>query len=71
MAKCPNCGSTAQVRVLTTEYQENGWEMEVIRYCTCGCGETFTATSLYASDGFEIVAPFPRKRLQEQLFGKG
>jgi hypothetical protein len=45
--------------------------MEVIRYCTCGCGETFTATSLYASDGFEIVAPFPRKRLQEQLFGKG
>lgn len=71
MANCPNCGSTAQVRVQTTQYQEDGWEIEVIRYCTCGCGETFTATSRYVSDGFETVNPFPRKRLQEQLFGKG
>lgn len=71
MANCPNCGSTAQVRVKSTQYQEDGWEIEVTRYCICGCGETFTATSHYVSDGFETVNPFPRKLLQEQLFGKG
>lgn len=71
MANCPNCGSTAQVTVQTTDYQENGWEMDVIRYCTCGCGETFTATSRYVSDGFETVNLFPRKRLIELFYGGG
>lgn len=55
MAKCPWCGSEAQVEVLATEYIENGWEMEVLRHCECGCGTTFVAKSWYKSDGCEDV----------------
>jgi transcriptional regulator NrdR family protein len=71
MAHCPNCGSSAQVKVESKQYREDEWGIEVIRYCICGCGETFTATSHYINDRFEIIKPFSRKRLQEQLFGKG
>ena len=42
MIKCPNCGSTAQVRVRSTvdTYDEKG-NHEKIYHCDCGCGEDF------------------------------
>ena len=55
MAKCPWCGSEAQVKVVATEYIENGWDIEVQRHCECGCGTTFVAKSWYKSDGYEDV----------------
>lgn len=55
MAKCPWCGSEAQIEVVATEYIENGWEMEVLRHCECGCGTIFVAKSWYKSDGCEDV----------------
>lgn len=66
MARCPNCGSSAQVKVKSTQYQENGWEIEVTRYCICGCGETFTATSHYTSDGFETTKTLTRETFWER-----
>lgn len=47
MARCPNCGSSAQPRVITTEYNEDGWMIEVVRTYKCGCGQKFTGTSFY------------------------
>ena len=55
MIKCPNCGSSAQPKVVSTEYHENGWEIEVVRYYVCGCGEKFIGLSCYHSEGYEIV----------------
>lgn len=55
MIKCPNCGSTAQIEILKTEYKEDGAIIEVIRYYRCGCGREFTTSSLYQWDGFEFI----------------
>ena len=49
MARCPNCGSTAQPKLLATEYNEDGWSIEVVRYYICGCGETFRIIKLNKS----------------------
>jgi hypothetical protein len=54
--KCPNCGSTAQVRLSKTEYNEDGWTIEVIRIYTCGCGCKFKGVSYYhCEDAHEDV----------------
>lgn len=70
--KCPVCGSTAQPKLMTTEYNENGWTIEVVRYYICGCGATFTGKSYHhCQEACEIVEPYSRKKLQEKLFGRG
>lgn len=53
--RCPNCGSSAQSKVVSTEYHEDGWDIEVVRHYVCGCGEKFIGISYYRSDGCEIV----------------
>ena len=64
MTKCPNCGSSAQVRVTDTEYIEDGWEIEVVRTYKCGCGCGFTGTSYYhCQECYEIVEKLPIKHL--------
>ena len=42
MSKCPNCGSTAQVRECSSVdiYEDNGKHTKVIHY-QCGCGHSF------------------------------
>ena len=43
MIKCPNCGSTAQIRLQKIEEQElNCYTIEVTRTYKCGCGEVLT-----------------------------
>ncbi len=69
--KCPNCGSTAQVRCLTTNYQEVDAQIGAIRYCVCGCGETFIYTELFKFTGESMTASVPRSRIQQMLYGKG
>ena len=71
MMQCPNCGSSAQMKVQRTEYIEDGWTIKVIRYYICGCGETSIGTSYYRSDGDETVTPYSRHNLQQKLFGRG
>lgn len=41
MIKCPNCGSSAQVKVIKVEFKEDS--RGPIRYITyeCGCGHIF------------------------------
>jgi hypothetical protein len=56
MVKCPNCGSSAQPKVVATEYIENGWTIEVVRTYKCGCGQMFTGTSYHTcQECYEIV----------------
>lgn len=71
MVKCPNCGSTAQMKVQRTEYIEDGWTIKVVRYYICGCGETAIGISYYHSDGDELITHYPRHNLQQKLFGRG
>ena len=42
IAKCPHCGSTAQVRERSTVdiYDEEGKHTKIV-HCDCGCGEDF------------------------------
>lgn len=53
--RCPNCGSSAQPKVLSTEYHEDGWEIEVVRHYKCGCGAHFVGKSYYNCEGYEII----------------
>jgi hypothetical protein len=55
--RCPNCGSSAQLKVVFTEYNEDGWKIEVVRHYVCGCGEKFVGLSYYNCEGDEIVEP--------------
>ena len=64
MTRCPNCGSSAQLKVTETEYNEDGWEIEVVRTYKCGCGCGFTGTSYYhCQECYEIVEKLPEKHL--------
>ena len=68
MSKCPKCGSTAQPTLLATEYNEDGWDIEVVRYYVCGCGETFIGRSYYkCEDGYEFTTHYPKANLQEKI----
>ena len=71
MNKCPNCGSTAQMKVQRTEYIEDGLTIKVVRYYICGCGETLVGNSYYHSDGDELITHYSRHNLQQKLFGRG
>lgn len=54
--KCPNCGSSAQLKVQSTEYIEDGWEITAVRTYECGCGCRFKGTSVYiCQECYEII----------------
>lgn len=55
MIKCPNCGSTAQVKYLKGKFEEDGEQICAIRKYRCGCGEIFHTTEYYYSDDCEEV----------------
>lgn len=53
MIKCPNCGSTAQVRVIDVEFEED--PCGAIRYKTYKCGRIFLTRTYYKESSNEIV----------------
>ena len=55
MIKCPNCGSTAQVKTIDVEFEDD--HFGVIRYKTykCGCGRIFLTRTYYQASSNEIV----------------
>ena len=55
MIKCPNCGSTAQVKVIDVEFEED--PCGAIRYKTykCGCGRIFLTRTYYNESSNEII----------------
>ena len=52
---CPNCGSSAQPKVVSTEYHEDGWDIEVVRHYVCGCGEKFIGMCWQRWEEGEII----------------
>lgn len=56
MTKCPNCGSTAQVRKYDYDVYVNEEEVRVNRQYFCrGCGHLFSTDQYYNVAGEEIV----------------
>lgn len=70
--KCPNCGSTAQTRLIETKYNENGWTIEAVRIYTCGCGCKFKNVSYYhcedaCEDTTVLSMTYPSKLAGEMI----
>ena len=56
MTKCPNCGSTAQVRFIDSEFmEESSVEVLCISNYKCGCGTHFKTGKVYFSEEDEVV----------------
>ena len=55
MIKCPNCGSSAQVKVIDVEFEDDLFG--IIRYKTykCGCGRLFLTRTYYKASSNEII----------------
>lgn len=52
MIKCPNCGSTAQIRLQEIKEQElTCYTIEVERTYKCGCGKVFTEKGYKNAEG--------------------
>ena len=57
MVRCPNCGSTAQVRLQEVKEQElTCYTIEVTRTYKCGCGEVFIVKE-YKNNTWQIIIP--------------
>lgn len=56
--QCPNCGSTAQVYVVDTEFEEQ--KDCVVKYTTygCGCKHLWLTSTVYAREGEERIEDF-------------
>jgi hypothetical protein len=76
MIKCPNCGSTAQVRekkALPTEFSVPNREATQKTRCTCGCGcrFTFVRTVNYreevCKDYYENVSTQKKERIGKHI----
>lgn len=47
MVKCPNCGSTAQVKFEDLYFHNGNRQVERISVYSCGCGCTFKITEAF------------------------
>lgn len=56
--QCPNCGSTAQVYVVDTEFEEQG--DCIVKYTTygCGCKHSWLTSTVYEQEGEERIEDF-------------
>ena len=56
--QCPNCGSTAQVYVVDTEFEEQ--DNHIVKYTTygCGCKHLWLTSTTYQQTGEEIIEDF-------------
>ena len=67
MVKCPWCGSSAQIKHITTDYKGNGWTIETTDYLICGCGQPFTAKAWFKSEGYEEIEPICQDEINKKL----
>lgn len=53
--QCPNCGSTAQVKVLNTEFEAQ--DDHIVKYTTysCGCKNLWITSTVYQQTGEELI----------------
>lgn len=56
--QCPNCGSTAQVYVVDTEFERQG--DHIVNYTTygCGCKHLWLTSTIYKQEGEECIEDF-------------
>ena len=54
--KCPTCGSSAQPKLINTDYRENGRTIEKICHYKCGCGTDFMTVTVYENTGVEVCS---------------
>lgn len=57
MVKCPNCGSTAQVRIFNKEniYYKDLKTHTYLEHCKCRCGCTFDIKEHYKQVKQEVI----------------
>lgn len=56
MTRCPKCNNALNLKVLGTDYNEDGWEIEVVRHYKCKCGAYFKGRSYFhAQEKYEIT----------------
>ena len=62
MRNCPNCGSSAQVRVIRAEVSSYDTDVDdnnfviVHKYYICGCGEHFKTSQIFSEiDGEDVI----------------
>lgn len=62
MTKCPWCGSSAQLKVMKTDFEEDGWTIEVTHTYRCGCGQWFTGKSWHhCQECYEVIDILPNQ----------
>lgn len=55
MIKCPNCGSTAQVKIESLYFHDDEDEVERIKICVCGCGQRFRFLEVFNKAGYGLI----------------
>ena len=53
MIKCPNCGSTAQVKYMFSRFEEYGDTIVAKRTYVCGCKKVIKTVQYYYSNDYE------------------
>ena len=54
MIRCPNCGSTAQPKIIDSEHYIWQGEVSVIIAYKCGCGRMFATREVFKRENEEI-----------------
>ena len=55
MIKCPNCGSSAQSKVIGVEFEDDPFGVTRYKDYKCGCGHIFTTQTYYTASSNEMV----------------
>ena len=55
MIECPNCGSTAQPRLIDVTFEGDETWAQCYRTYKCGCGCEFTTCQTYRGEDDEIL----------------
>lgn len=55
MVKCSKCGSTAQLKIIDTEYENNGNYIYKLTTYKCGCGHMFLTNTFYIKNSEEFI----------------
>ena len=64
MIKCAHCGSSAQLKPIHTQWEEDGWSVDKITIYQCGCGHHTQTRTHYESTTYE----YPEKEFFLNIF---
>lgn len=55
MVRCPNCGSTAQPKIINSEHFIWYGEVVIIITYKCGCGKVFSTREIFKRENEKII----------------